>query len=790
MNKTPLHILVAEKLIEELKRGTAPWQRPWDERGMLPFNPVTGKRYRGGNALHLMLHPYKDARWMTYKQALSTNAQVRKGEKGTVIQYWKFTEEKNVEDAQGNVSKITFKLEKPRMFCATVFNAEQIDGLPAHVHQYQQYKWDPVERVEEILQASGAHIVHGENKAFYHPRKDSIHLPDKTAFPDQTQYYATALHELAHWTGHETRLNRDLKHPFGSEGYAREELRAEIASLILGETAGIGHNDAQHVAYVSSWIKILQDDPMEIFRASADAEKIHDYIQGLTQTQHIELKTDQEQSMEMQENHPEQPKNITIQRPKPEEKQERIWLDIPYSQKDLAKEIAGFLPDGKRAISFDREKKRWYAEAEANIEKLSPWIPSMPEKGKSAMEKTWLFIPYEHLDAVKQIAGKLPDDSNALGWDKEKKCWYANIGANLDVLKPWVSNHFVNESSLPVQTPLEEFRDVLAKAGCLLTENHPIMDGKPHRIALDSDKKGEKSGFYVGFLDGHPAGYVKNNRSGEEIKWRSRQNIIQSMDQAVIKAQLLQKQVERLKAHQQLQDENALQIQNTLQTLQPILKNTPYLEKKGIQPKSGIFTDSLNEKTYIPMIDCDGKVWSMQTISANGAKYFAKNCRKEGCFHVIGGLETIKNTRAILVAEGYATAATLAEALNMPVVVAFDAGNLVLVASGLKERFPEKPLVIAADDDKKLELTKKGNPGKKFAINAAEKTGGSVIFPVFAPGEQEQLMLTDFNDLAMKSILGMDGVRRQMQHVLHEISSEHDIAIKHGNTSRRQLQVM
>ncbi|WP_249374029.1 zincin-like metallopeptidase domain-containing protein, partial [Aeromonas salmonicida] len=136
----------------------------------------------------------------------------------------------------------------------------------------------------DILKASGAIIRHDQaDRAFYRMSTDSIHLPQKEAFPAADRYYATALHELGHWTGHTSRLDRDLAHPFGSEGYAKEELRAEIASMIMGDELGIGRDPSQHVAYVKSWIKALQDDPLEIFRAAADAEKIQGYVLGLEQ---------------------------------------------------------------------------------------------------------------------------------------------------------------------------------------------------------------------------------------------------------------------------------------------------------------------------------------------------------------------------------------------------------------------------------------------------------------------------------------------------------------------------
>jgi antirestriction protein ArdC len=174
------------------------------------------------------------------------------------------------------------KLPKPQVFLAYVFNAAQIEWIPPQ--EKKAITWDPIEEAERIIQASKAHITYdAPHYPFYRPATDSIHLPDRGRFPSAANYYATALHELGHWTGHETRLNRDLSHPYGSEGYAREELRAEIASLIIGAELGTGYDPTQHAAYAASWSKILRDDPLEIFRAAADAEKIQKYFHALQQ---------------------------------------------------------------------------------------------------------------------------------------------------------------------------------------------------------------------------------------------------------------------------------------------------------------------------------------------------------------------------------------------------------------------------------------------------------------------------------------------------------------------------
>jgi antirestriction protein ArdC len=291
MEKQSFSESVAQRLIDQIEQGTAPWQRRSEPGGYpLPFNPTSGTRYKGINLVVLLAQERGDQRWMTYKQAQAEGYQVRRGEKATQIQYWKFELERQRKDStgkpildhDGQPEIDVIQLPKPQVFLAYVFNAAQIDGIPPQ--EKKPITWDPIEEAERIIQLSKARITHdAPDYPFYRPATDSIHLPDRGRFPSAANYYATALHELGHWTGHETRLKRDLSHPYRSEGYAREELRAEIASLIMGAEIGTGYDPAQHAAYAASWVKILSDDPPEIFRAAADAEKIQKYFLGLQQ---------------------------------------------------------------------------------------------------------------------------------------------------------------------------------------------------------------------------------------------------------------------------------------------------------------------------------------------------------------------------------------------------------------------------------------------------------------------------------------------------------------------------
>ncbi len=274
---------VAQEIIEQLQKGTAPWQQPWDSVGFEPINATTEKAYNGMNALRLMCvqaaKGYKDRRWLTFNQAKAMGGHVRKGEKGIACVYWKEVFlDTNDEDPDGALSEL---LRPSHMIpCRfTVFNVEQFDGLALPEERKPEHKWSPIESAERILKNSGAVIKEvNQDQAFYSPSSDTITLPKREQFPTASQFYDTALHELGHWTGHASRLNRNLSGAFGSPEYAKEELRAEISSMMVSMSIGLAHNTEKHAAYVGSWIKCLQEDPKEIFRAATDADKIKSFV--------------------------------------------------------------------------------------------------------------------------------------------------------------------------------------------------------------------------------------------------------------------------------------------------------------------------------------------------------------------------------------------------------------------------------------------------------------------------------------------------------------------------------
>jgi antirestriction protein ArdC len=292
---------VTDRIIDMLETGVAPWQKPWNPADAsldMPMNPTTGKTYRGGNAIHLMatslLRGYGDPRWMTYRQAAVLGWQVRKGEKGTHIEFWeaKPASDTRSEAIRGGDSDGNQPAGEPderhgnrlihRVYA--VFNAKQIESIPERTPNARTV-FEVIEAAEQILNNSGATILHDQaDRAFYNRLADSIHLPPKHAFQDAAGYYGTALHELAHWSGHPSRLDRATlndSYRFGDINYAKEELRAELASVFLAAERGIPHDPKQHAAYVRSWINVLKQDKNEIFRAAHDASRAADFLLAL-----------------------------------------------------------------------------------------------------------------------------------------------------------------------------------------------------------------------------------------------------------------------------------------------------------------------------------------------------------------------------------------------------------------------------------------------------------------------------------------------------------------------------
>ena len=379
-------------------------------------------------------------------------------------------------------------------------------------------------------------------------------------------------------------------------------------------------------------------------------------------------------------------------------------------------------------------------------------------------ERVYLAVSYNERDAARAAGAK---------WDSIAKSWYAGPQADMEQLKRWLPENVRSEQ--PAMTPREEFVQYLQYLACKVEGLHPVMDGQTHRIKVEGDREGAASGFYVAHLDGRPAGYIKNNRTGEELRWKSG-TFLSKQERASFLAECEKKQTERAATQVLEQEKTAQRVAGQLSAMQQNVL-TPYLEKKGLSPRPGVFLGEDGKTTCIPAFDADGKLWTMQYIQEDGTKRFAKNGRKEGSFSLVGGgMDALRNAPAIIIAEGYATAGSISDGISAPVVAAFDSGNLMAVAKALHDKYPDKAVIIAGDDDQHLldNPQVRLNVGREKAEKAAEAVGGKAVFPIFAPREQEKdrAGFTDFNDLGTKSKLGMAAVARQLKPAIEKAITE------------------
>ena len=271
---------IVDKVIEDLKNGEKPfWQKGWNSSK--PINLTTGNGYKGVNSAILYIRTeekkYLDNRWVTFKQAESKGWKVKKGEKAVRLEYWKWEKTIKEKNEKGEEVEKKVILDSPMVLYFGVFNGEQLENIPKNQHINENFKNN--DKIEKIIKNSEAPIIFGLSEdALYSPREDKIYLPKKEYFETEEKFYAVALHEMAHSTGHESRLGRfEAGVVPAKEDYAREELVAELSSMFLQHELGIKIKENEkhfnnHKAYLQHYIEILEKDPNELFRAIKKAD--------------------------------------------------------------------------------------------------------------------------------------------------------------------------------------------------------------------------------------------------------------------------------------------------------------------------------------------------------------------------------------------------------------------------------------------------------------------------------------------------------------------------------------
>ena len=428
------------------------------------------------------------------------------------------------------------------------------------------------------------------------------------------------------------------------------------------------------------------------------------------------------------------------------------WIQI---LKDKPTEILRACRDAEKireyVMSFEKEleqSKENSLQAEAVQERTErEQLQEVRPAPQIATERTNLYVKYAEKNHAKALGAR---------WDNGQKTWYAPAGTDLAPLAKYLEMPKEPERVQPTLPPQEQFAKQLEELGLDLKGHPPILDGQLHRVPL-LDKNGSgRDGAYCLHSDGVPAGWAQNFVTGEKTNLVAHGVTLTHEERARQERERENRRAFLAAERQRTQDLAAQECQRQWDGSYLAISEHPYLVNKGVY-SHGLKEDTHGHKLYVPMRDAEGRLRNIQTINADGSKYFAKGAEKTGCFHVLGTSSGCfpDKTEEIVLAEGYATAASIHQATGKPVGVAFDAGNLEPVAKKLREKFPKAKITICADNDHKRQR----NIGVEKAQQAAKAVGGTVKIPIFNQ-EEKNKGLTDFNDLHRSR--GLDAVRKQL----------------------------
>jgi antirestriction protein ArdC len=281
--KRDLYTEVSARIVAELERGAAPWVKPWSATPgqNVPQNAISNRPYSGCNVILLWLardRGWATPRFLTFKQALEAGGNVCKGEHGTRVFFVKQLRVKN-RDTEGAETRLV-----PMLREYIVFNVDQCDHLPDSIRAGKPMRVRNADTrdvlADDFVRATGADVREGHGEAYYAPGHDFVSMPAFGAFKGADHFYNVAFHELTHWTGHKSRLDRDLKNRFGSRDYAAEELVAELGAAFLSAEFGFD-GDTRNAGYIATWIDLLKTDKRAFFTACSKASKAADYLRGL-----------------------------------------------------------------------------------------------------------------------------------------------------------------------------------------------------------------------------------------------------------------------------------------------------------------------------------------------------------------------------------------------------------------------------------------------------------------------------------------------------------------------------
>jgi phage/plasmid primase-like uncharacterized protein len=553
---------------------------------------------------------------------------------------------------------------------------------------------------------------------------------------------------------------------------AKEELRAEISSWLVCSQIGIGYSaesKESNKAYVSSWLKAIkpEDRAKELGFAMKDAEKISEYLMGHDlekgKTAKIEADIPQESSplvKKKADQYRADQKNLFSYTEK---------ITVAMSNPDLFDDL---MPDhyksdplsafNKELDDTQREIVTYLNNIAPSLEKKSESVPSpqapspapqlsknsQMEKRDPALSKVYINVPYSEKDEAKALGAK---------WDKKEKAWFVEPGIDQKPFQKWLEP--AQETQLDMNKVTAQFQEQASRLG--LKIDSPQADGKLHRVAVEGDKGGKKSGAYTLYPDGRPAGFIQNHKTGEKANFKYEGELGKTV---ITSGNKQARETEREQDHAAAAKKAFGIYINAEKTT-----SHPYLADKKINGNKEYRVDK-NNRLIVPAKNLKtNKIESLQFIGEDGKKQFLTGGKKSGNAYTIGELDEQK---PILLAEGFATGKTLNDVSHLPAVVCFDANNLENVAKQIRELMPTAELFICADNDH----AKKNNVGVEKAQKAAKAVGAKVIIPQFTD-ESKKLGYTDFNDLA-KCKMGKSRVQSQLKSKIKYLSKDKGVGLE------------
>ena len=779
----PFYKQLNEAFINLLAQETSPLDTPVDQ---LPYMAMSGITFNGANLMRLLVENAKQgntlsAQWLTRKQANDLGGTVDPSKKVTLARWVKQGEQFQLSyfDVY-NLNHIAFEHD----VSASLVTRPKLDLAESKA------------LLDEYIASTGITFKEGrlfQNQyAFYRPKDNVGCIPAVgSGNPPVTQADQDKI--KLHLAVHSAALSKEYgTRPRAHYPTGGEELPLMLATMVLANQFGMDMNNLfpNHADYKTEWLQTFRDDPKALSRACAEASRIVHYMQGLhidfvqshqpLQQQSQAVNAKQEQTPPLQTK---RAKERSMDGKLRKELNELNWTGElilrPYSLVNNQPKVCpihraewfsvfAVLPDNhlKWVAKFKtQEAAQDYALRNGAVRDVH-----FPEGYKRQSGSKRSFAPRPPINAddvilLKNVYSKDPEifSQNKArvkelggGFDKTLK-WFVPKGSDLSSIEDLVDY----PKRIPQFTdPIGEFAQALREAGLNIERDQIIADGKIHRIKADGDRNGQTAGSYKLFLDGHPSGYIKNFRTGEESNWKAQRVVYQTVTDSTVSIPMPSKEdaqaiyeAKRQEREQELQEQYRMASLSSQEYVSECVSQTTptaYLARKGfsesdLEKVGGVL---VNEKGQLvaPLVDVHNQIWSHQVIADNGFKSFAKGGRKSENFTVLNSNGT---DDTILICEGYATGLSIAVSTGRKVYAAMDAGNLASVSHHLREQHPEAPMVICADDDRHLPV----NAGREKALAAAEKANATVVFPEF-PEDKVGKSYTDFNDLAQIEGLG------------------------------------